>query len=236
MLAAFDVESSGPEPETDRIVTACISYVDGSGVLTPETRTWLINPGVDIPQGATDVHGITTEHARKHGQDPAEAVEEISGELVRAAAAGTPIVAFNVPFDFTMLDRETRRHGLDPFGDEFEIVKGVAVDGFVIDKAIDPYRPGKRTLTAVAAHYGVRQDAAHDAAGDAITAARVAWRIASTRPEIARMTLTELHAWQVKEKRKWAASFRDYLRRQGRGDEPVDGSWPLRPWTGAEAA
>jgi DNA polymerase-3 subunit epsilon len=233
MLAAFDTETSGTDPESDRLVTACIAWVDGSGEKAPEVREWLAWPEVEIPQAATDVHGITTAHAREHGLPSAQVVAEVANSLVESAADGVTIVAFNASFDLTLTDRETRRHGLDPLGPGLEEVKALVVDPYVLDKALDPYRKGKRTLTDVAAHYRVRQEGAHTASGDAIAAARIAWKIAVLHPHVARMTATELHAYQVKEKQRQADSFRDYLRRQGR-DEPVDGSWPLRPW-GLEA-
>ncbi|HMG63754.1 MAG TPA: 3'-5' exonuclease [Streptosporangiaceae bacterium] len=229
MMCAFDLETSGTDTESDRIVTACLAWVDGSGQQPPEVREWLAWPEVDIPQAATDIHGITTAHAREHGLPSARVAGEVADSLVESAACGVAVVAFNASFDLTLLDRETRRHGLDPLGPGLEAAKALVVDPYVLDKALDPYRKGKRTLADVAAHYRVRQEDAHNATGDAIAAARIAWKIAVVYPHVARMTATELHAYQARAKREQAASFRDYLRKQGR-DEPVDGSWPLRPW------
>lgn len=84
-------------------------------------------------------------------------------------------------------------------------------------------------------HYGVKQEEAHTASGDAITAARVAWRIAARNPHIARMSPTELHAFQVKARRDQARSYADYRRGQG-DNRPVDGSWPWKPWAEEVAA
>ena len=229
VMCAFDLETSGVDVESDRIVTACLAWVDGSGQEEPRVREWLVWPEVEIPEAATAVHGITTAHAREHGLPSVQAVGEIADSLLESAAAGVPIVPFNAAYDLTLLDRETRRHGLDPLGPGLEAAKALVVDPYVLDKALDPYRKGKRTLADVAAHYRVRQEDAHNATGDAIAAARIAWKIAVLHPHIARMTATELHAYQVKKKQEQADSFRGYLLRQGR-DEPVDGSWPLRPW------
>jgi DNA polymerase-3 subunit epsilon len=229
MLCAFDTEATGTNPESDRLVTACLAWVDGSGKMEPRVREWLAWPETDIPQAATDVHGITTAHAREHGLPSVQVAGEVADSLLDSAAAGVAIVAFNAAFDLTILDRETRRHDLDPLGPGMETAKALVVDPYVLDKALDPYRKGKRTLADVAAHYKVRQEDAHNATGDAIAAARIAWKIAVVYPHIARMAATELHAFQVQARARQAASFRDYLRKQGR-DEPVDGSWPLRPW------
>src|SRR5579875_771952 len=156
MLCAFDTETTSADAETARLVSACIAYVDGAGKIPPESRGYLIDPGVDIPADAVAVHGITAEHAREHGEKPGPAVREIAGELLRAAAAGIPLIAFNAPFDLTVLDRETRRHGLEPFGPGLEAARGLVVDPYVLDKALDPCRRGRRTLAALAGHYGVK--------------------------------------------------------------------------------
>ena len=236
MLCAFDTETTGPDPESARLVTACVSWVDGTGKTPPETREWLVDPGCDIPEAAQAVHGITTEHARDNGGSPNWALGEIAEELLRAALTMAPVVAFNASFDLTLIDRESRRHSLDPFGPALTAAHGLVIDPHVLDKALDPFRKGKRTLGAVAAHYGVRAGQAHDAAGDAITAARVAWAIASRNPRIAAMPAADLHAYQVRSKHEQAASYRDYLIKQGKPAQ-VDGAWPFRQWAGtAEAA
>ena len=85
-LALFDVESSGVDPHRDRIVTAAVISVTPN--CQPVTRTWLLNPGIPIPEGATAIHGITTEHATVHGMDPAQGVAEIAFELDRLTRLG----------------------------------------------------------------------------------------------------------------------------------------------------
>jgi len=231
-MCAFDTETTCADPETALIVSACTAHVDGSGVMPPEPETWLIDPGGEIPAEATAVHGITTEHAREHGEKPGPALNDISGAIMRAVWAGVPVVAYNAPYDFTVLDRETRRHDLGPFGEAFGKAHGAVIDPYVLDKHLDPYRKGSRSLSAACEHYGVRIDGAHDAAADAIAAARVAWMIAARHPHIAAMSLADLHALQVRAKAEQAASFQAYLRSQGKTDV-IDGSWPLKPWTGA---
>lgn len=233
MLCAFDVESTDSDPATARIVTACVSWVDGSGKAKPVTRTWLADPGVPSKPEALRVHGISDERARKEGASPVVVLAEITDELLRAAAERVPVVAFNAPFDFTITDRESRRHGLDPFGPLFEAADGLVVDPYCLDKHLS-YRKGKRTLGLVAEHYGVKAGQAHDAAGDAITAARVAWAIAERYPKIAEMTLDALFAYQVLVKREQAKSLAEYFAKQGK-PQPVDPSWPLKPWAGDES-
>jgi DNA polymerase-3 subunit epsilon len=233
VMLAFDTETTGTDVETARIVTACVAHVDGSGVIPPESENWLIDPGCEIPPKATDVHGITTEHAREHGETPGPALNDISGALVRSARAGIPIVAYNAPFDLTLIDRETRRNGLEPFTEQFPHAAAV-IDPFVLDKHLDPYREGSRTLTAVCEHYGVKLDGAHDAAADAIATARLAWKLAKVYPRLATMPLADLHELQVKAKAEQAASLQAFRRTQGKTGV-IDGSWPIKVWTGEAA-
>lgn len=234
-LLALDFETTGVDVERDRIVTAAVIDIDGWTGRT-ESTTWLADPGVEIPEGATAIHGITTEHARTHGRPAREVVAEVAWMVGRIVDAATPLVVYNAPYDVTLLDRELRRHGVGVELPERLMV----VDPLVIDKGIDRYRKGSRKLTATAEHYGVPMEdgAAHGCEADALAAARVAWRIAHTRPEIAGLSLAELHARQVAWHAEQAASFADYLRKKGKTAEAdgVSRVWPMRPYTLESAA
>jgi DNA polymerase-3 subunit epsilon len=220
-LAVFDTETTSPDPETARIVTASFAYVGGSQAT--QVSTWLIDPGVDIPVEATAVHGITTEHAREHGTAPEETIPAIAATLAEAWEAGLPVVGYNATFDLTTLDRDLARHT----GQRLT-VGGPVVDPYVIDRQIDKYRRGKRTLGAACAHYGVALDGAHDATADAIAAGRVAWAICQRYPQIAAMPLPDLHAAQAGWHAERQADFAAYLRRVGKPADDVCGDWPLR--------
>jgi DNA polymerase-3 subunit epsilon len=226
-LAAFDIETTGVDPQSDRIVTAAVCLAGGDRPV--ESYSWLVDPGVEIPEGAAAVHGISTEQARAEGGDPAEAVAEITAILADQVRLGVPIIAFNARFDLTCLDREARRHGIVPLVDR---VGGpehmLVIDPFVLDKQIDRFRRGKRTLGAVCEHYRVRLDAAHAAGADALAAARVAWRLGQTIAELRELDLRDLHGRQVLWAAEQAASLEEYFREQGR-DEPIERAWPIVP-------
>lgn len=219
-LGVFDLETTGVDVRSDRIVTAHVGVLDASGAVI-DARTWLADPGVEIPDGATAVHGITTERARAEGRPAAEVVAEVTATLRDLFAAGIPVVAYNAPFDFSLLKYEGIRHGVEPIA-----APSPVIDPLVVDKTYDRYRRGKRTLEVVAAHYAVPLEGAHDAAADAIAAGRVAQAIA------ARFTLElsadELHAQQIGWARAQAESLGEYFVRIGRLDAEVDGSWPIR--------
>lgn len=230
-LAGFDTESTGVDVETDRIVTACI--VEVGGKLPPDPANWLSDvDGMEIPKTASDIHKVTTERARAEGQPAREVIEQLVAALAQVVLAGTPLVIMNAPFDLTLLDREARRHGVQPLtdivGDELRVV-----DPKVIDKHLDMYRPGKRTLTDLCRHYDVKLDGAHSADADAIATCRVAWRLGNVFPQLAEMSLDALHKSQIEWHAAWAADFQKHLRGKGQADAVIDGSWPLRPVGGA---
>lgn len=225
-LAAFDLETTGIDSQSDRIVTAAVSLV-GDG--RPSAfHAWLLDPGIPIPAGASAVHGITTERARAEGRPPREAIEEIVELLAEQLDGGVPVVAFNARFDLTCLDREARRHGIAPLIDRVGGAPGMlVVDPYVLDKQVDRFRKGKRTLGAVCAHYNVPLDEAHASHADALAAARVAWRLGQAFEEL-RCDLRALHEHQIAWAAEQAASFEDYLRRNGR-DERIEAAWPIVP-------
>lgn len=222
-IAVFDLETTGVDTDTSRIVSACIAILDPNGDLV-DRWDWLADPGIEIPEGAAAVHGITTERARAMGREAKIVVAEIAQSLRMIFGLGMPLVVYNAPYDLTLLDRECRRYDLDPI-----LRPGPVIDPLVIDKAVDRYRKGKRTLEVTAALYGVSLDDAHDAGSDAIAAGRVAQALAATYPTEVGIPLSELHAAQISWYADQAASFADYIRRV-KGDESFETNlkWPLR--------
>ncbi|PWC04167.1 exonuclease domain-containing protein [Agromyces badenianii] len=221
-LAVFDLETTGIDVDTCRIVTAYVGVLGASGEVL-ERREWLVDPGVEIPTAASLIHGVTTERARAEGQSAPAAVVEIITALTDAAARGLPIVAYNAAYDLTILDREAARYGLAPLP-----VPGAVIDPLVIDKAVDRYRRGKRTLSATAEHYGVTLEDAHDAGADAVAAGRVAQAIAGAHPELATIAVAELHARQVDWCREQAESYQAWRRANGDAEFTTSGAWPVR--------
>lgn len=225
-LAGFDTESTGVDVENDRIVTACVVQCGGKQPVAP--ANWLSDvDGMEIPKAASDIHGVTTERARAEGRPAGEVIEQVVTALTAVVLSGIPIVAMNAPYDSTLLDREARRYGVQPLtdivGDGLRVI-----DPKILDKQVDTFRPGKRTLTDLCRLYQVPLDGAHSADADALAACRVAWRLGSQYPRLAELDVTQLHKAQVEWAAEQAASFQAHLRSKGKQDI-IDGSWPLRP-------
>jgi DNA polymerase-3 subunit epsilon len=143
-LGVFDLETTGVDVDTSRIVSACVAVLDADGEVVSRWN-WLADPGIEIPPGASAVHGITTERAQAEGRGAQLVIAEIVQTLRVLFDSSIPVTIYNAPYDLSLLDRECRRHGLEPL----ETV-GPVIDPLVIDKAVDRYRAGKRTLEVTA--------------------------------------------------------------------------------------
>lgn len=226
-MLAFDLETTGVDAWNDLIVTANTTRLRADG--TTDSKDWLINPGVEIPEAAANVHGITTEEAKANGRDPQVAIAEIIAELNEASSRGVPIVGFNVSYDLSLLTMEARRHGLT------EPTAFPVLDGFVMDKKVS-WRKGKRNLGAVCEYYGIELENAHSADADAIASAYVVQNLLDTYKSL-QIPLKELHARQVTWRREQASSLEKYLRKVK--NDPalvVEKSWPTYMDEGAPAA
>ena len=222
IIAVFDTETTGIAPETTRIVSAHVSVLNAHGEVE-QPLNWLIDCGIDIPEQATAVHGITTERMRAEGTPATESISEILTTLSRLLGSGIPVVAYNASYDFTILDREAQRYNLSALSTPKPIV-----DPLIIDKQMDKFRKGKRTLEATAAHYGVDLTGAHDASVDAIAAGRVAQAIGKKFAADLAFPAEELHDLQVQWAKEQAESYATWRRSQNLPVYPGDGLWPVR--------
>ncbi|MGW1974044.1 exonuclease domain-containing protein [Streptomyces sp. NPDC001889] len=226
-LVGFDLETTGTDPLEARIVTAAVVRVRAGEPVG--RRLWLADPGVRIPEQATAIHGISTERAAAEGRPAAEVAEEIAAALTGHWERGVPVVAYNAAFDLTLLTAELHRHGLPSLSERLAGRPiGPVVDPYTIDRAVDRYRKGKRTLEAVCAEYGIALEAAHDATSDAVAAVRVAIAVAGRHPSVAALDPAELHERQIGWYAEWAAGFQAFLRRKGNTEAVVDTAWPTK--------
>lgn len=221
-LAVFDTETTGTNPLSDRIVTAFVGIIDGNGEIE-RGSDWLANPGVPIPEPAASVHGITTEMAQENGEPARVVVERIRDSLNWIARHRLPLVVYNAPFDLTLVAAECRRHGIDA-----PVLGPQVIDPLVMDRALDRYRRGKRTLSDTAVEYGVELLDAHDAGDDAVASGRLALAMTQRYPDELLVDLPVLHEKQREWAETQAASFEDYMRRTRDANFTADRGWPIR--------
>ena len=221
-LAVFDTETTGLDTRHARIVTCFVGVIGADGAVQ-ESHSWLADPGVEIPEQAAAVHGVTTEMARERGRNAAEVVAEIGQKVGSYLATGVPVVAYNASYDFSLLHHEMVRYGITPLAEPRPII-----DPLVIDRAVDTYRKGKRTLGMAAAHYLVSLEDSHQADADAIAAGRVAQAIIRAHSDILTGDAQWLHDQQIEWARAWAENYQKFRRGSGDPSFIASGAWPVR--------
>jgi DNA polymerase-3 subunit epsilon len=153
-IVAFDIESTGTNPETDRIVELCLATPQGRSV------TFCVNPGVPIPPDATKVHGITDADV---AHEPAFAA---IAPKVQAWIEGAVLLGYNSrSFDTPMLHAELRRAGQP--GIDLDAVQ--EIDIMRIWAALEP-----RSLSGASRRWlGEEHAGAHHAKDDVTVTLRV---------------------------------------------------------------
>lgn len=216
---SFDTETTGIDPTEARVVTAALLEVGPDGAV--DRGAWLVNPGIEIPERATAIHGITTAKAQAEGLSTRAALPSILAALYSGWSTGLPLIIMNAIYDLTLVACETARLNLPP------LQLGPVLDPLAIDRLCRPDWRGSRKLVDLAVHYGVKQTDAHNSRGDALTAARVVWKQARLYRDFFSLTLAEMQQAQADAHRTWAEGMGGYLRSRGKRDD-VERDWPLR--------
>lgn len=206
-FVAFDTETTGVDTSQDRIVTAAaIVFRNGA---PQETRSWLIKVDVEIPERASQVHGITDEISQSQGQDQAEALAEIGDFL---DSSGLPVVCFNTGFDIPILNSNLRRHALG------ELKTSVVICPHVLDRHFDKYVKGKnqRRLKPTAERYGLElsEHDWHGAEADSLVTGRILIAQGLRFPQITEIPAHELAKMIVEWRDQQDAEFKEWLARQ----------------------
>ncbi len=226
-MVGFDTETTGVSTANDRIVTAAI--ITRRAGEEPTTRTWLLNPGVNIPERAIAVHGVTNEQAQADGADPKVALEEIAAALASPLAAGVPVVGFNAQYDLSILEAELARHGLPSLASRLSRGIRPIVDPLVIDRFLDRYRKGGRKLIDMCRIYAVPvvADDLHAADADVLATLDLLPAMAQMHPTLQQVDLDDLHDQQIEAHRLWATRFAAFLKSKGETDDLPSPVWPV---------
>jgi DNA polymerase-3 subunit epsilon len=225
-VIGFDTETTGVDVATDRVVTAAVVRRVGSA---ETVSTWLLDPGIEIPEAASAIHGVTSARARAEGRPARQALDEIAQALADGLLRGEPIVAFNASFDLSLLETELQRHHLPTLGRRISGPLRVVIDPLVLDRHLDRHRRGKRKLVDLCGHYGVRSSAAlHAADADTKATLDVLRAITAAYPELTQTPLGQLHDLQVAAHRSWAQSLNAWRASKGLTGPGAELEWPVR--------
>jgi len=149
-ICFFDLETTGTHVAKDRIVEISILKIFPNG--NKESKTWLVNPEIEIPKEVIAVHGISNE---KIANEPT--FKELSKEIY-AMIKDSDLAGFNSNrFDIPLLAEEMLRADMD-----FDMKNMASVDVQTIFHKME-----KRTLGAAYKFYCNKELAdAHSAAAD----------------------------------------------------------------------
>jgi DNA polymerase-3 subunit epsilon len=249
-MVSLDTETTGVNLEDARVAQIALAIIRPTAARREDRvdiRSDLINPGIDMPEEASRINGLTTEHLRDHGGDPTVVLEVYLADLALAITSGLPLVVMNAAFDLTILDREARRNGLAPLVDRLEgRPLAPVIDPLILDRELVKKRrrvsetQGARQLKTLCQVWQIGgtdagsvhwDDAmAHAADYDLMQAARVVWRMCENSARIAAMSLPDLHAAQTKWAAEQALSLASWFRSQGERAkaDSVSTDWPMR--------
>ena len=177
-IVFFDLETTGIDPATDRIVEISCLRVAPDG--QRESKTRLINPERPIPPEATAIHKITDDDVRE-----APPFRQVAKALLDWLD-GADLAGFNVVrFDAPLLDQEFRRCGQD-----LALSPRRVIDAMTIF-----HRKERRDLTAAVRFYLDRDhEGAHSAEAD-VTATLEILEAQLDRYDDLPKTVEELAQW-----------------------------------------
>ncbi|MCE9614048.1 MAG: 3'-5' exonuclease [Lentisphaerae bacterium] len=197
-LAVLDIEATGTNPQSDRLIDLAIVRIMPDGRHDP--HTFRVNPGIPIPEDSARIHGIRDADVRDCPlfKDVAAQVNDV---LANCDLGGFNVLRFDIP----MLIEEFGRVGI-----AFDISERRIVDAQRIFHRREP-----RDLTAALSYYCQEMHlGAHGAMADADATVRVLEAQLKRYPDLPR-DVAELDAycnprdpgWVDREGRlKWAGS------------------------------
>lgn len=160
-FAVVDFETTGINPETDRVIQVAAIVINGEGEIVESFDT-VVRPEspAQYTHGAEHVHGISAEQVAQ-GMPLREALEK-----VWTISEGNVFTAHNAKFDINFLHAESQRVGLENKIDTY-------VDTLALARKTDQERTRKHSLQALCEHYGISHENAHEAKSDATATAEL---------------------------------------------------------------
>ena len=167
-LVTLDVETTGTNPEVDRVIQIGLIKLYPDGRET-EWKSY-VNPGVPIPPYLTqEVHGITDADVAN-----APTFASLASMLANGLYA-VDLCGFSLRFDLDFLTAEFKRVNVAHPLDNIRIA-----DVYEVLKLIEP----RSLVAAVKRHLGEDLEGAHDALVDARATLRLLQHFVKTRPEL----------------------------------------------------
>jgi DNA polymerase-3 subunit epsilon len=224
-VAVIDFETTGVDPHLSRAVEMAIVHLN-LGQNNPEVVfKERFNPGIPIPEGASNVHGISDED-----------VVSLSGfnyhiSRIEQLLKDRVIAAYNLPFDWVVLNSEYRRSTMwhpdmqqrSGYGHQF-----FGMCGLVMARYLDTDQRGRgyHKLSSVCERRGISLEDAHSADADSLATAKLLeLLLREATQQVGRFpTVRDFWGWQRIQGIEQERGLRDWLRSKGKENH----TWP---WT-----
>jgi DNA polymerase-3 subunit epsilon len=181
-LVFLDLETTGLEVETDRVVEIGLVKFSPDGTRTSFVER--VDPGIDIPENATRVHGIRTEEVRGLFGKPR--LSRIGAQITQFLGDADLGGYNSIPFDLPLLRNEFRRHAI-AWSPEGRYVIDSKLIFHAKETGWDRFLMGPRDLSAAVRTYCGREHCgAHTASQDAAAAADVLFALLARYPDLPR--------------------------------------------------
>jgi DNA polymerase III subunit epsilon len=215
----IDTETTGLNPETDRVVEIGAAIFNGGVYI--HGINYLLKTDVPIPPEVSAINGISQEKLDKEGLDPKLSISRIFSYIHQMSQGKLPIVAFNAIFDFRFLLTEAKRRGID-----YNLRETRVIDPLIIDRRYDKWKKGSRKLEAMAPKYGV-MPGNHRALNDAIATGYVAIGQGMRWSTVRHQSPLNLHRSQKLWYADWLHQYRSWRQLEGILPIPEMQDWPF---------
>lgn len=164
-FTVVDFETTGLDPERDRILQVAAVVVDAHGSIL-DTFDTIVKPQnpESFENGAEHVNGISADQVRD-GMPLRDALEK-----VWTMSRGRWFTAHNASFDVGFLHAESRRVGIDERLESW-------IDTLALARRTDAERERRHSLSALCEHYGIDREREHEALSDATATAELLFHL-----------------------------------------------------------
>ncbi|MEZ4459548.1 MAG: 3'-5' exonuclease [bacterium] len=180
-LAVIDVETTGLDAATDRVMEIAIIRFEGGQVV--DRYGQLVHPGIPIPEDSTRITGIKDEDVKD-----APRFEEIADEVF-SRLQGVGLVAYNLAFDRGFIKAELQRCGMAWPED------APTLDPLIFARQFFRNSP-RKNLGAISKLLGIPLEEAHRAVHDAEVAGKVLFAFEDRLPEDLEQLLMLQTQWE----------------------------------------
>lgn len=217
-LTGLALVTTGIDPSSSELCGYAMVTISGQGQITTEWSDVVSTSG-PIPESATHVHGITTELAQSPwAQRPDDAAERLASAV---RALPTPLVAFNAPWVFNVLNTHLVRYGAQPISPSVPLIDPLVLDHKCQHQAV----AGNRTLPAVRGRWNLPPLTYGPAATNAYGAVSLASTMIHLHPRFRGSSPVQLAQECAHLYYETEVERQDYRRENGQSVQEID-PWP----------